>query len=327
MSTMLDLLSIGAIKLDTFIVLPEASVMCELKSVECKLCVDYGKKIPVAAFVTQIAGSAPNVAVGLAKMNLKTSVASFMGDDPVYHQALAFLKQHRVDAKLVKKQKGFHSSAAVVLNYKGESTQLVDHVPHEYRLPASTPAAKFIHISELGGGYEKLYNDAIALVKKRGVRLSFNPGSIQIKERKPVLFKLMAITEVLFLNMTEARTVIGAENGEEIRSIMLKLKTLGPHYVVVTDGQNGAYAFDGQQLDHVPMFPGARVEATGAGDAFATGFLGALLKGKKHAEALRWAAVNAASVVSEVGPTKGLLSHTEIQTRLKARKSFKSLEM
>ncbi len=320
---MLDLLSIGAIKLNTFIVLPEASVMCELKSVECKLCIDYGKKIPVAAFVTQIAGSAPNVAVGLAKMNLKTSIVSFMGDDPVYHQAIAFLKQHKVGYSQVKKHPDFHSSAAVVLNYKGESTQLVDHVPHAYRLPTSTPLTKFIHISELGGDYETLYREAITLIKTRGVRLSFNPGSIQIKQQKPTFFDLLAATEVLFLNMDEAHRVAKTENGEEIRSIMLKLKALGPHYVVVTNGQNGAYAFDGEQLNHVPMFPGKRVEATGAGDAFSTGFLGALLKGKSHAEALRWASVNAASVVGSVGPTKGLLTHTNIQARLKARKSFK----
>lgn len=324
---MLDLLSIGAIKLNTFIVLPEASVMCELKSVECKLCIEYGKKIPVTPFVTQIAGSAPNVAVGLAKLQLKTSIISFMGDDPVYHQAIAFLKQQKVNFNLVKKQKGLHSSAAVVLNFKGESTQLVDHVPHEYRLPTSTPASKFIHISELGGGYEKLYRDAIALVKTRGVRLSCNPGSIQIKEQKKVFFDLLGVTEVLFLNMSEARRIVKAENNEEIRGIMLKLKALGPQYVVVTDGQNGAYAFDGQQLDHVPMFPGKRVEATGAGDAFSTGFLGALLKGKRHDEALRWASVNAASVVGAVGPTKGLLTQTEIQTRLKARKSFKAQQL
>jgi sugar/nucleoside kinase (ribokinase family) len=324
---MLDLLSVGAIKLDTFIVLPEASVACELKTTECKLCIEYGKKIPVAAFVTQIAGSAPNVAVGLAKFGLKTSVVSFMGDDPVYHQAMAFLKQHKVSSDLVKKQKGFRSSAAVVLNFKGESTQLVDHVAHEYRLPSSTPATKFIHISELGGGYDKLYRDAISLAKKRKVRISFNPGSIQIREQKTAFFELLEQTEVLFLNMNEARQVAKVENGEEIRGIMLKIKALGPHYVVVTDGQNGAYAFDGEQLDHVPMFPGKRLEATGAGDAFATGFLGALLKGKNHAEALRWASVDAASVVMSVGPTAGLLTQTEIQTRLKARKSFKAKEV
>ena len=279
---MLDLLSVGAIKLDTFIVLPDASLACELKSAECKLCVEYGKKIPVQAFVTQTAGSTPNVAVGLAKMGFKTGIVSYMGDDPVYHQAIAFLKQYKVSTERIKKLKGFHSSAAVVLNYKGESTQLVDHVPHEYRLPINTPAAKFIHISELGGGYEKLYRDAITLAKKRGARVCFNPGSIQIRELKPVFFELLKVTEVLFLNMSEARLVARVENGEEIKTLILKLKALGPSYVVVTDGQNGAYAFNGERLDHVPMFPGKRVEATGAGDAFTSGFMGAMLKDKSH---------------------------------------------
>lgn len=321
---MLDLLAVGAIKLDTFIVLPEASVMCELKSDECKLCFDYGKKIPVAAFVTQTAGSAPNVAVGLAKLKLKTSVASYMGDDPVYAQAVAFLKHAKVSTNLVKKQAGFHSSAAVVLNYKGESTQLVDHVPHDYRLPKTTPKSKFIHLSELGGKYDNLYRDAIALHKAHGTRLSLNPGSIQLKELKPSLFELIAVTEVLFLNLSEAKTLVKSDNGPEIRALMLELKALGPRYVVVTDGQNGAFAFDGESLQHVPMFPGKRVEATGAGDAFATGFLGALLKKKTHAEALRWASVNAASVVGAVGPTTGLLSERELITRLNTRKAFKA---
>jgi sugar/nucleoside kinase (ribokinase family) len=321
---MLDLLSVGAIKLDTFIVIPHASVMCELKTDDCKLCIEYGKKIPVEAFVTQIAGTAPNVAVGLAKFKLKTAVISYLGDDPVYDQTLAFLKKHKVDAKLIKKQKGFRSSAAVVLNFQGESTQLVDHVPHEYRLPSSTPQSQFIHIAELGGGYEKLYADAIALHERRGTRISFNPGSVQIQERKPVFLKLLAATEVLFVNMAEARRIVQTENGEEVRTIMMRLKSLGPNIVVVTDGQNGAYAFNGTDLYHLPMFPGKRVEATGAGDAFSTGFLAAVLKRKSLDDALCWASVNAASVVGTIGPTAGLLQQVEITSRLKARKSFKA---
>lgn len=321
---MLDLLSVGAIKLDTFIILPAASVACELNSADCKLCIDYGKKIPVESFVTQIAGSAPNVAVGLARMKLKTSVISFMGDDPIFHQAQAFLTLAKVATNLIQKQKKFHSSAAVVLNFKGESTQLVDHASNEYRLPSKTPAAQFIHVSELGNGYEKLYRDVINLTKKTKIRVSFNPGAIQIAERKPIFFELISLSEVLFLNMVEARRVIGTENGEEIRGIMLKLKALGPRYVVITDGINGAYAFDGEQLNHVSVFPGHLVEATGAGDAFASGFLGAIIKGKKSDEALRWASVNASAVVGAVGPTLGLLSNAEIQTRLRTRKSFKT---
>jgi sugar/nucleoside kinase (ribokinase family) len=235
---------------------------------------------------------------------------------------MAFLAKHKVSTKFVKKQKGYRSSAAVVLNYKGESTQLVDHVSHSYRL-TKAPATKFLHISELGGDYADLYKDTIHLKKSKDVKISFNPGAIQIQERKKIFLELISATEVLFVNLVEARKIVKADNGEEIRGIMLKLKALGPHYVVVTDGQNGAYAYDGETLVKAPMFPGKRVEATGAGDGFATGFLGAILKGKDHEEALRWGSVNAASVVGEVGPTAGLLSVSEIQSRLKAKPSYK----
>jgi len=323
---MLDLISVGDVKLDTFIVIHDASVKCELKMPDCKLCLNYGEKIPVDAFVTQIAGSAPNVAIGLAKMGLSTSVMSHMGEDEVYNQALHFLSKNKVDSSQIKTKKGIRSSAAVVLNFKGESTQLVDFVPQEYHLPAKIPATKFLHICELGDGYEHLYTDAL-LHAARGTKISLNPGAIQIKENKHELKELIAVCEVLFVNMVEARQLLGREANDAVHGIMARLKAMGPKYVVVTDGPRGAYAYDGEQLDVVPAFPATMKEATGAGDAFAAGFLGALMKDKSHREALRWGSINSASVIEQVGPTKGLLSHTEINKALKAHPSYQTKEL
>ncbi len=323
---MLDLITVGDVKLDTFIIIHDASVKCELRMPDCKLCLNYGEKIPVDAFVTQIAGSAPNVAVGLAKMGLATSVLSHMGDDEVHAHAQLFLKKNKVDTSLIKTKKGIRSSAAVVLNFKGESTQLVDFARQEYHLPTKMPAAKFLHVCELGNGYERLYRDAVTQAKK-GVRISLNPGGIQIREMKQELLDLIGAAEVLFVNMTEARRIIGKESDDAIHGIMARLKAMGPKYVVVTDGPRGAYAYDGKQLDVVPAFPAVRKEATGAGDAFATGFLGALIMGKPHREALRWASVNSAAVIEQVGPTLGLLSHMEIMKQLKAYPSYQTKEL
>ena len=323
---MYDIFTIGGIKLDTFIVIPDASVTCELKMPSCKLCIDYGKKNPVDEIEIQVAGSAPNVAIGLAKMRKTSAVYSEMGKDIIHTMALDFLAKHKVDSKYVKPS-GKHSGFAAVLNFKGESTQLVMQNGGEYRLPTRMPQTKWIHISELGKGYEKLYRDVIELKKKRDVKISFNPGAVQIKEKKKALMDLIKITDVLFVNKVEAIHILGEKVEVEIHNLMANLVNLGPKYAVVTDGRNGAYAYDGKQLDFAPMFPGKRVEATGAGDSFTTGFLGALMHGRKHSEALMWGSVNAASVVGQVGPTKGLLSHTEIKRRLKDRPSYKTKEL
>lgn len=321
---MLDLLTVGDIKLDTFLLLPDASVMCDLHMPECKLCVAYGKKIPVTTMLSQIAGTAPNVAIGVAKFGKKTGVVSIMGNDDVHDHAKRFLKRHKVNTTHVSGKPGLHSSAATVVTYKGESTQFVDHVDVEYRLPDTVKRASWVHISELGQGYANLYSDAIAVKKHHGTKISFNPGTIQIEAATSVFFDLLRVADVAFLNMNEARLVLKIKGGDDARSILAGLRAMGPNVVVVTDGIKGAYAFDGHIMTSAPMFPGKRIEATGAGDAFSSGFLGAMLCGLSHDEALKYASVNASSVVGAVGPTAGLLSLKDIQSILKKHPSYQT---
>jgi len=54
------------------------------------------------------------------------------------------------------------------------------------------------------------------------------------------------------------------------------------------------------------------VDTTGAGDAFASGFLAAHLKGKNIGEALQWGIINSSNSVTEYGGQKGLLDEKNI---------------
>jgi ribokinase len=65
------------------------------------------------------------------------------------------------------------------------------------------------------------------------------------------------------------------------------------------------------------------VEATGAGDAYATGFIAALFHGHSTAEAMRWGSANSASVVTKIGPQDGLLKLKEMQKMLSRFKDIK----
>jgi sugar/nucleoside kinase (ribokinase family) len=62
-------------------------------------------------------------------------------------------------------------------------------------------------------------------------------------------------------------------------------------------------------------------ERTGAGDAFGSGCLSALIKGKDITEALLWGTVNSASVIGYVGAQRGLLKEDEMKTWLERAKS------
>lgn len=324
---MLDLLTIGDIKLDTFIIVPDASVMCDLHMPECKLCVAYGKKIPVTAMTSQIAGTAPNVAIGVAKFQKKTGVISVMGNDDIHVHAKHFLKKHGVSTKHIVGKPGVRSSAATVLTYKGESTQFVAHANAEYRLLDSTARPSWLHISELGEGYENLYADAIKIKKNFKTKLSVNPGTIQIQEAKTILFNLLRAADILFVNMNEARTILNIKNGDSIHGIMAGLHHLGPQTIIMTDGAHGSYGFDGKDLLFCPIFPGKNIEATGAGDAFSSGVLGATFHNHSLAEALMFGSVNATSVIGHIGPTAGLLTITEMKSLLKNKPTFKTKKL
>jgi len=119
---------------------------------------------------------------------------------------------------------------------------------------------------------------------------------------------------VLVCNREEAVEIGGGDHGR-LADLLESLHRLGPRIVVVTDGPEGAYASDGAQRYRVPAYPDPSppIERTGAGDAFSSALVGALVKGLPLQTALAWAPVNAMSVVQQVGSQTGLLSESELR--------------
>jgi len=319
------MITFGDIKLDTFAVLDNAQKSCELKMPECKLCIDYGGKIDVDVVDSQMAGSAPNVAIGLARMKMKTGVVSVMGEDGTRKLALERLGEEGVSTRCIQSVRGQQSSYSIVLNFKGERTILTSHIKQRYRIPEKLPRTKWIYVCEMGEDYETLYRSIGKYTRERKTFLAINPGSIQIDEKKPSLFQLIKNSQLIFVNREEAMKITGEER--EIHHLATALWKLGPKQVVITDGGQGSYGFDGKQLYHCPIYPAKLKEMTGSGDGFAAGYMGALMNGLNMPGALRWGAINAASVVEHVGPQAGLLATTKIKQHLKKRPSFNVKEL
>ncbi len=315
-----DLVTIGDIKLDTFVVLPEANLQCSMieGNKMCWLCLEHGAKIPVEDFEPQIAGSAANVAVGMSRLGFRTAIVAILGADATAPLARARLKEEHVDARYVRVLKRERSSFSVVITYKGQRTMLAAHRPHHYHLPALAPF-KWLYLSEMGKDYEELFRDLVAMVKRRGAKLAFNPGAIQLQGGSRRISPVVKATDVLFVNREEAHQLVNSRtNGMDLHHLITRLWKQGPQVVVLTDGSKGSYAFDGGDILHLDPFPAKPVEMTGAGDSFATGFLAARMYGKDIGECLRWGAANAASVIGVVGPQPGLLSKSGVTRALRA---------
>ena len=127
------------------------------------------------------------------------------------------------------------------------------------------------------------------------------------------------------MNKEEAEFVLKKKPGTDIKTLFEGMHKLGPKVVVITDGPKGAYASDGVNRYSMPLYPDPRppVSRTGAGDAFSTGFLCALIYGLSLRDALRWAPIESMNVVQFFGAQAGLLTKRHLETLLKkAPKSY-----
>ncbi|MBI2034767.1 MAG: hypothetical protein HYT11_03500, partial [Candidatus Levybacteria bacterium] len=88
--------------------------------------------------------------------------------------------------------------------------------------------------------------------------------------------------------------------------------------VVITDGKDGSFAIDKNgKMYACPITEAEVVEKTGAGDAYASGFLSGTLAGHDIKTCMQWGTVNSASVIGKVGAEPGLLTREEIEKRVK----------
>lgn len=311
-----DLISIGDSTIDLFVEVDveDAHTVCTLDNDRCVVCFNYGSKIPVKK-MTRIAavGNAANNAVGSSRLGLKTAIYTVIGSDKDSQETRDILEREGVDISFVVMESDKRSNLSVVLNYNSERTIFVYHEDRKYNLP-QLPGAKWVYYTSVAKGHDILHNQVPEYIKSSGARLAFNPGSYQLREGLEVLRPLLGITDILLLNREEAQFLVGGDI-EDIKGLFQKLKATGPKIVVITDGKNGSYAsFDGREVWHAGIpESSAVVEMTGAGDAYATGFLVATCKGKELPEAMVWGTMNATSVVQYVGAREGLLTEAKMQ--------------
>lgn len=322
---MFDLITIGDATIDTFIKIHDATVKCDLNDQNCQICLNYADKIPVDEVHHQVAGNAANNAVGSSRLGLKTAIYVNVGTDDSGYKIKKTLASEKVDPIYIKTHEGMESNYSAVINFKGERTILVYHQAWKYELPKLADCER-VYLTSLSKTYVDgiLYKDLTAYLQKTGAKLTYNPGTYQLNEDVKKEADLLKLCEIFIVNKEEARKILEIENDvtRSFRELLQGLKALGPKIVVITDGRGGSSGTDGADYYQITEWPGDRVEATGAGDSYATALTAALHYGETLPEGMIWGAINGASVAHETGPQKGLLTQEEIKKRRGSRPDF-----
>lgn len=312
-----DLVTVGAATLDIYMRSDNFKV---IKSDEVvggmAMCEVYGGKMEVEEVEIVSGGGATNCAVSGAKKELKTACVCELGNDP---QALIVhrdLESAGVETRFIVQEQDETTAVSVILIAEDGGRSIMVHrgasaMLTRRDLPLEELETRWLHISSLGGNLE-LLAQLLKWAKEKKVRVSLNPGMKEIINRQK-LIKLLPMVEVLFLNREEAGKLweVDYQNEEIWRK---EDCPKGAKVNVVTDGKRGGKIwieekssfYEGSNLKKV-------VDTTGAGDAFASGYVAALLYGHSYGRAVNWGVANAKGVLKHIGAKKGLLNLAEIK--------------
>jgi ribokinase len=350
----LKALTIGGAMIDTIAIIDSDRIerMTMLNADSSFLLLEEGRKTEASDISTHCGGGAINVAVALARLGLDVAVLVKLGQDARADTVLARLTQERVCTRWALRDPRAPTGAAVhvsshdrnaaVFTFRGANTLLE---PQDLRDDAF--AVDIVHVSNLSNKSADRFPEIVKRAKAQGAMVSANPGVRQLSTRSGAFQQCLSSIDILTLNRGEADVLVPSlvarfgeggpvppvEPGEQPPSLLVRglggggyemslvaflaaLSSFGPKAVVITDGSRGAYLGLNKEILFCTAGAVATAGTAGAGDPFSATFTAYHAMGRRPADSLRAASINAASVVSYVDTQTGLLTSSAIEERL-----------
>jgi sugar/nucleoside kinase (ribokinase family) len=283
-------------------------------------CFPLGAKIDIKEMAFETGGGGTNAAATFGRLGWKSAVVCAVGDDSVARDIAEAMKKDDVTSALFQRDPRERTGVSVIilagsgertiLNYRGASSEIKAN-----RIPWPKVRAKWFYCSSLGGNLG-LLKKILVQAKRVGAKVAWNPGNKELAHGLEKLIPLIRQVDIFNLNKEEAAALTG-HSSDNLTGIIAKIRAFPRRALIVTDGQKGTYAAEGDATWHSGIVDVPRRNTTGAGDAFGSGFVAGLLKSAKGGSAsggkddLRYALAvgtwNATGVVQHMGAKVGLL--------------------
>lgn len=288
---------------------------------------ELGAKINIKQADFNFGGGAANTAVNLAKLGQQVSVLACVGQDALGQEIVKNLKAQQIKTNLVQ-QSAKHSGFSCVVNsqnlheehtlftYRGANEDLVVDLDKLINKKIK-PEYDLIYISALSGAGAKSSLAKIFKYKTKyaATKIVWNPGNEQIKMGLAGLKPYLKQTDIFIVNKDEAIEIclsLGDKNVNP-RYLLKKLAENCPGIIIITDGENGAYAQVGKKVFYEHSCHVKIKDTTGVGDAFGSTLVWALnYTNNNMARSLQLAIKNACSVLQQVGAQHGLLTRSQL---------------
>ncbi len=347
---------IGSAMVDIIVLVASRDVerMTMTNATSSFLLLEQGRKIESESITTHIGGGAVNAAVSMTRLGIDATVLIKLGQDRYAARILERLAQENVDQTAVLSTDeaptgtavmvSSHDRNATIFTQRGANTLLR---PDDLD-PVMFAARDLVYITNLSNQSADCFPLVVDAGAQAGAFVAVNPGIRQLSSRTAAFLGCLDKMNLLAINRVEAEALVPslaamtvadaapvvervpADDEPRLMRIGLSfggfdmdlvnffdiVRARGVAKMVVTDGIEGSYLADEAGLHYCPSL---RVEVkgtAGAGDAFISTLTALLASGVASDEAMQSAAVNAASVASEVDTQGGLLNQQALRKRL-----------
>lgn len=257
-----------------------------------------GHKHQVDEILIQGGAPAGNAACGMASLGLSTAFLGFLGNNPQSNIAKGELERCGVVTDLMLSDDTAVPATALVQVDPDNGDRTVFYTTNGYR--ALSPmdiddgwlaSTKLVFVD----GYDIEGN--LALLEKAKALGLPSVVDMEAGDRGQLMHMLKLGGHVIL--PLEAAQFLAEEQLPE--TCLRKLSALTDGQVVITDGANGSWALDDDELIQQRCFPVEVVDTTGCGDAYHASYAYGLLKGFDLAKRMQFASGFAAIVATHFG--------------------------
>ncbi len=248
-------------------------------------------------------GSAANTITGTAIFGMESAFIGKVGDDDLGHLFKSDQAQYGIRSILLKGEHSSGRSMVFITAPNAERTFAVYLGAALELVPGDLSAEQFegydyFHIEGYLVQNQSLMRKAVELAKAAGCKISIDMASYNVVESNHAFLHDIVenYVDIVFANETEAKAFTGLEPREALAEIAGHCEI-----AVVKVGKEGSMVQSGDEYHYINAWPAAPVDATGAGDTYAAGFIYAHSLGMPLKICGEIGSVIAAKVVEVVG--------------------------
>lgn len=291
------------------------------------ICLTLGSKVEVEDLFLSSGGGGTNTAATFAKQGFKVVYCGQVGEDCFGNLIISELENLKISTQFILKTKNKSTNTSVFLSYPGKDrTILVYRGASDDLIKKNIPwqkikKTKWFYLAPFSGKLTNLTEDLINFAKKNKIKVAWNPGYNQLKFSKPVLQRILGKIDVLILNREEASSLTKIPFQKE-KEVFQRIDEMTEGIAIMTKGGEGVVVSDGQYLYRAPSLGLKFVDATGAGDAFASGFVSGIIQKNDITYAIQLAMANSGNAIGKWGAKEGLLKKGQKWQKVKVTKEL-----